>query len=309
MKSLENPQVPKPGKNRASKAKKDDKIYCMIPTPSSAAGYYLDYCSTILSVKNLERACEVFEEQKNRLHEEHKKFIGKISKEPFVASFIIWIKDFGSLRENTLKAATSLLNHDLIRIVDEEGKPWTIAKARNFDHRTILESIRSHREWSLKDRENLVQTYLAFMLWLSAETHGYINRLEDPDYHRSQGRALAYPLFITFLDALTSDNAQLVAKLLYFGGSRTMDEILQLKIEDVDFPKQLMYFNSQPVSYPAHVFTEIDALTHPRKKGKVFLGRQKAPLNPATIFRNFKEAALKVNLGSSFTPANLTTNT
>lgn len=124
----------------------------------------------------------------------------------------------------------------------------------------------------------------------------------------SQGRALPYPSFVSFLSALSNDKSRLVASLLYYGGSRTLEEVLQITLKDVDFEKKVVYFKSTPVNYPAHVFNDIKAIVKPRTSGRLFIGRQGSALNPATIFRNFKEAGVKIGLGSLFTPACLTAN-
>ena len=207
-----------------------------------------------------------------------------------------------------LEGAKMLLEHGLIGVTDNAGRPWTIGKAKGFDHRTVIDTIRCHKEWALPVRENVVKTYLSFISWLSLETHSYISRFEDPDLDRSRGRTLPYSAFISFLEALPNEKARLVASLLYYGGSRTMEEVLQLTLKNVDFEKRVIYFDSVPVSYPGHVFDDIKAIMKPRTSGKVFLGRQGTALHPATIFRNFKEAAVKSGLGPLFTPAHLTTN-
>jgi hypothetical protein len=278
------------------------------PDALEVSNYLADFCAKSALKTKLFQACKVFEDQKRRFKKEHAKFIENISGELFVASFLIWIKEVGALRNDTFEAAKTLLENELIGITDSKGKPWTLEKAKSFDHSIILDTIRCHREWPLQLRETIVRTYTTFLAWLWTETQGYINRFEDPDLLKIQNRALSYPFFITFLEALTNDKARIVAKLLYFGGSRTLEEILQLKIEDVIFEKQFIQFKTHLIAYPTHVFDDIKFLTKPSTKGKVFRGRQNAPLNPATIFRNFKEAALKTNLGSNFTPANLTTN-
>jgi hypothetical protein len=98
--------------------------------------------------------------------------------------------------------------------------------------------------------------------------------------------------------------------LLYFGGTRTLEEVLTLNIENVNIDKRFINFGLQPIAYPLHVFADIKDLSQGRKKGRVFIGRRgkSTSLNPATIFRNFKEAATEVGLGQNFTPKMLVTN-
>ena len=211
------------------------------------------------------------------------------------------------MRTELQNAAQMLVEHGYIGITDTKKNAWTLEDARGFDHSTVLDAIRSQKDITLFTREYLVTTYINFMQWLSNETHGYIERLEDPDLVRARGRAFEYLRFIKFLDAL-KEKEQLVAKLLYFGGTRFLDEILDLQVENVDFEKKMIQYKNQLVSYPGHVFSDISALIGKKTRGQIFSGRQNAPLNPATIFRNFKEAALKVGLEQSFSPAVLILN-
>src|SRR5262249_25891188 len=146
--------------------------------------------------------------------------------QPFVTAFLVWIKEIATDPPTRLLAKT-IMESGFIRITDKEGKVWTIAHAKMFDHRNILEAIRCRREWNFQIRERLVNTYLHFIKWLSKVTHGFVPLLEDPDLCRSQDRSLAFLNFIHFLSKLREED-QLVAKLLYFGGSRSLGEILAL---------------------------------------------------------------------------------
>jgi hypothetical protein len=275
---------------------------------SDSFEFFLNYCKTKLPSQNLVQSCQLFSNESNRLSEEVSKSIEILSEEPFLIAFLVWIKNV-ALEPPERLAAKALLENGFIGITDKKGNVWTLANAKLFDHRNVLEAIRCHREWSFSLRENFVKTYLSFMRWLWMVTFGYIDKLEDPDLWRSQGRSLAYPNFINFLSKL-KDEDQLIAKLLYFGGTRTLEEVLTLNIENINFNERVINFGLQPVAYPWHVFADIKDLLRGRKKGKIFIGRRGklTALNPATIFRNFKEAAIEVGLGQNFTPKILITN-
>ncbi len=269
---------------------------------------FFNYCKAQLPSQDLAQSYHVFLKEKSRLGEEVRQSIDILSKEPFLTAFLVWIKEI-ALEPPERLASKTLLENGFIGIKDKEGQVWTLASARLFDHCNVIEAIRCHKEWSFTLRESLVETYLDFMLWLSKSTFGYIKKTEDPDLWRIQGRYLAYKNFINFLSKL-KDEDQLVAKLLYFGGTRTLEEVLSLNIEDIDFSKRLVNFGLQPVSYPLHVFADLKDLSQDQKKGRIFVGRRGkgTALNPATIFRNFKEAAVEVGLGKNFTPKTLTVN-
>ena len=110
-----------------------------------------------------------------------------------------------------------------------------------------------------------------------------------------------------FLNALNNDKVVAVAKLLYYGGNRTLEEILRINLDQVDFKKHQIKFDDYLIKYPEHVLCDIKALTAPRRNGRVFEGRQKAALNPRTVYRHFQEAAATIGLDPAFNVKWLTT--
>lgn len=273
---------------------------------------FLDLSTELSQNYSLSQCCNLIEEERKQFGESYRKFIDQISKTPFIASFVIWIKKIGYMQPDTLDDAKMLLENRFIGIFNEDGATWTIGDAKNFNHVLVLTGIRCRRDWPFLRRERLVQTYLSFLDWLSSETFGYIDRLEDPDRVRTQKRKLPFSRFIEFLDALPNEKAQLVAKLLYFSEDRSLDDILKLEILQANLTDLKITWDEngsgESTEYPEHVFNDIKALSENRIFGLIFTGRQGAPLNDATIFRNFNEAAQKVGLGESFGPKKLVAN-
>lgn len=122
------------------------------------------------------------------------------------------------------------------------------------DFEAPINEIRCRNGISIADKEDLVTTYLSFITWLSAMSFGRVPSIIDPDLFKIMGRVIGHRQFIQFLSKL-DQKGQLVAKLLYFGGSRTLDDILSLKLEDVNFKSSLIRYDSQLVSYPEHYLT------------------------------------------------------
>lgn len=252
--------------------------------------------------------CKTVENELNHIEKTVQQSLENISKEPFLAIFNIWVKKFGCYFEGLLEASEILLDHNFIRIYDDEGNVLTIDKAKGFNHNKILSEIRCERKWTIRRRESLVNTYISFISWLYRESRGYISPISDPDQLNTDKRMLKFGDFIEFLDAVPNEKSQLIAKLLYFGGKRTLEEILSLKLEQVNFPKKLVDYDTEPTHYPEHVFNDIKAITSPRKTGQIFEGRQTATVNPKTVFRNFQDAAARAQLEIPFYIKTLTTN-
>jgi len=252
-------------------------------------------------------AATIFQDQINHFQKEYQKFIDAIANIPLIVAFTIWLKEARDHYPECDEIAKDLYLKDFLGTLADEGGTWTLAHARYFDDTKVINAIRCSNELTFRKKEKLVHGYITMINWISNKTYGYIKRISDPDLLRSADRALIYPEFINFLEVL-KEKERLVAKLLYFGGSRTLEEVLQLSLENVDFENRQIKYENSLIHYPEHVFNDIKLLTSSRTSGRVFLGRQDAPLNPATIFRNFKEAAQKIELDQNFSPKTLTTN-
>lgn len=268
---------------------------------------FIEMCQKLLPKEPLLKSCDVLEIESTNLRQVNKKIIEKIAKQPFLASFIVWVKSMSSTRSNLINIAQNLLKNGYIGTTDKKGATWSIENAHKFDHTVIIDAIRCNNKITLQMRENLVESYLSFIQWLSEETNGYVTKLEDPDLIKVMGKILPHSSFITFITAL-SNKDQLVAKLLYYGGTPTLDEVLNIQLEDIDFKKHLVHYKSKSVSYPTHVLADIQLISGKKKTGRLFVGRQNSPMSSSKIFRNFKKAANETRMEDSFSPATLTSS-
>lgn len=284
------------------KTKKSINISTATQTDADEIDTLLELYKKQIPAKIILKSCTVLTEKRTQLCDTQK----TISQQPFLAAFILWAKEIAVQNTDMINAAKTLLKAGFIRAIEKNGEIWTIESASKFDHRIIISSIRCQHTWPIHLRELVAKNYISFMEWLSKETYGYIGRLEDPDLLLIKGRLLTHPQFIILLAAL-KDKEQLVAKLLYFGGKRTLEEVLNLQLDAIDFEKNSIRYKSQIIHYPLHIFEDIRAIIGKRSDGRLFLGRQDAPLSRLTIFRNFKEAGLEAGLGKSFLPTALTT--
>ncbi|MCE5293485.1 MAG: hypothetical protein LLF94_02575 [Chlamydiales bacterium] len=249
------------------------------------------------------------QQEMSQLQAGHEKFAHTMASTPFITSFMLWVRHGDS---QNIDIAKALVQNDFIGTHDNSGNVWTMEMAKNFDHQKVLSAIRSTHDWTVRRRETAVTAYIDFINWLSTMTYGYIGQLQDQDPLAVKNRLLPFSKFLDFLDALPNEKSQLVAKLLYFGGDRTLDPVLNLAIESVNFDQLSISWNTlkkdaEITHYPEHVLSDIKALMGNRKQGKIFLGSQKQLLSDVTIFRHFSDASKKA-LGSSFGPKKLTTN-
>lgn len=124
------------------------------------------------------------------------------------------------------------------------------------------------------------------------------------EHFEKKKRKIKIDQFDYFTEFLSQEH-KVVAHLLYFGGSRTLKEVLDIKIEEVDFEKYMVNYNGINISYSKNEINYLRLIVKKRTSGWVFLGRQERPLNPSTIFRAFKKAARCAKI-QGFTTKDLT---
>lgn len=278
-------------------------------SPSDLYDFLVDYYKKKHPIEQLLKGEEAFAHIFQSFEEFIDQYRKNITKQTLISSFFAWIKSIKITRSDLLESYPQdflkvLIQEDLIPF-ELNGRLITLEEISGQDLTLSIEKIRCHLSLPLAVKEIVIQIYLDFLKWLTFSTFGYIPKIEDPDLAKTTGRVISHTQFIQLLGKL-DQKGQLVAKLLYFGGSRTLEEILSLNLEDVNFKQSLIRYGTQLVSYPAHVFADIKALTEPRRTGRIFLGRQNAPLNRVTIFRSFKEAGSVSGLGTDFSPKGLT---
>lgn len=242
----------------------------------------------------------------SRFDEEMDRALFLLIQQPFAGAFGAWVTQMRALDQNVVVYCNEIFKLKILPIHDTI-QSFSVLQASTLNHDQIINDIRSLRDKTIELREHLVSTYISFINWLSQVTYSYIKPIVDPDQIKRDGRVVSYPVFIKLLGCL-DDRSQVVAKLLYFGGTRTLEEVLDLDLKHVDFKTNYINYRSQLVRYPQHILDDIKALTVHRTSGRIFLGRQNTPMNPSTIFRNFKEAGSKVGLGDSFSPKMLIIN-
>lgn len=266
----------------------------------------LDYFKTTIPIEDLKTSVKKFEDEKERLNKVLKQSLGVLREQPLVSAFLIWSKG-NSVKSGYPDYAKILIEKDILRFRDEKRNLLIIKDLKEKFFVDILESIRCRKDIDIWEREMLVLSFKDFVNWMWATTRFSAFDIKDRDKETGYRRFLNYDDFIRFLGKL-DDRCQLVAKLLYFGGSRTLAEVLNIELKDINFVMGTIDFGAQHISYPRHVLEDIKILTKDQKTGKIFAGRKKTSLNAATIFRNFKEASLKLGLEDVYTPKILTTD-
>jgi|SRR5579862_1243658 len=198
-----------------------------------------------------------------------------------------------------------LINTELLPLTHKK-KPISLQEFSFQDPSLVIDGIRCHKDWSISKREDYVLLYTSFSDWLSKESFGYIPEAKDFDRISTQKRLIPFEKYTEILMQLDL-REQILAKIFYLGGPRALEEVLSLKIEDVDFDRFLIR-SPEAVSYPRHLFEDIRQHLDGRQKGFVFMGRDGNRISHTTPFRALKTVASELKLDSEFTFKDLTRN-
>jgi len=232
------------------------------------------------------------------------KLVETISSLPLLSTILFWIeketKDTFTASRHA-QMMKELISEGFIGIKDNKGNLWTLKHMVSIGHDSIIEAIRCNDVWPIEKTESYVKFYIDFVNWLSEKSLGYVPKASDPIMERIRWRKLPYNYFIAITQKLSS-REQVISQLLYFGGTRTLEEILTLKIEDISLSSGHIILSKTPIPFPKHVLKNLKAYTDGRKKGLVFIGkRQGEKLDPTLPYRALKTVVSKLDLDPSFT--------
>ena len=94
----------------------------------------------------------------------------------------------------------------------------------------------------------------------------------------------------------------LIAKLLYFGAP-TMDEVLNLRVSQVDLKKGIVKFNKFSVRYPKHVMLDLKGyLTKKDKEELIFVNLRGEMVERTHLNNCFNRASRKISSSKRITP-------
>lgn len=239
-----------------------------------------------------------FLEASNHTIDEIKKFESKIKDIPLLAILSIWTED--SILAGTGRTVDVLMELIKKKTIGKTGKLLTLEEFAKEDHDSVIDAIRINKEWTIWEREEYVHHYISFENWLSVKTFGFIPKAVDYDRLISEKRKLSFNKYYRILNEL-QDRERILAKIFYLGGSRSLEEVLSLKIEDVDYFKKAIKLSGEFVSYPRHVLVDILDYIGDRKKGFVFTGKGGERINHTVPYRALKTVISKLKLDPSFT--------
>jgi integrase len=229
--------------------------------------------------------------------EAFKEEISEVSISVFIAMWADIVREDAAYCVERLKMMADLVEVKLLPLM-------SLKDFSKLNFSSILDSIRCFEKWTIAKREDIVLLYLSFISWLCKETFNYVPDPIDPDREASQKRQVSFKTYIGLLERLDL-RERILAKIFYLGGARALEEVLSVRIEDVDFKKRKIQF-SEEVFYPAHLFEDIRKYTEGRKKGYLFEGRKGERISHTTTFRALKRVAADLKLDPEFTFKELT---
>lgn len=246
---------------------------------------------------------EAMSEAQNHFKDAIGSFQKKLSKIPIGAEIENWLQNLDLSESIVSKFETNILqliDLGLLKLV-HNGQVRTLNTLSPEEHRTIIERIRCTPKLTTLEKEELVKTYILFSQHLSQATCRLIMQGEDPDFQRTIKKIVKYQEFIEFVQLLPERDA-LIAKLLYFGAP-TMDEVLNLKVSQVDLKKNMIKFNKFSVSYPKHVMMELKSYLNKKEKDElIFMNLHGERIERTHLNNCFNRASRKTTSNTRITP-------
>jgi integrase len=234
------------------------------------------------------------------VYDEIRKFESKIKNLPFVSIVLLWARYVikGPLGIPNIEMMNDLIENKILGF--KNGKALTLGEFATCDQDLVIDSIRSNKEWIIWKREEYVHLYINFADWLSEVAFGLIPKASDRDRLIAEKRKLPFNQYIKILNEL-QDRERVLAKIFYLGGARFLEEVLSLKIEDIDYFNKTIKISGESISYPGHVLNDLLDYIGDRKKGFVFSGKGGERINHTVPYRALKSVISKLKLDPSFT--------
>jgi integrase len=230
-------------------------------------------------------------------------FQRELSKIPIGAEIENWLRSL-DLPEETISRYES----DMLRLIDlgllelvQNGQVRTLRELSLKEHQTIIEQIRCVPKLTIAEKEELVATYVLFSQHVSRVTCRLITQGENPDFQRTIKKIVKYQEFIKLVQLLPERDA-LIAKLLYFGAP-TLDEVLNLKVHQIDPRNNMVKYNKFSMLYPRHVIIELkDYLNKKEKDDLIFVNLHGERVERTHLNNCFNRASRKISNNTRITP-------
>ena len=263
---------------------------CGFPQPLLRDKYleFIQKCSVLDSkydASTLMSYGDELSKKSDKINKILEKFLNEIKEYPVIAMITNWAKTIKStgLANQCVETMDNLISKQIIpfksTVRDDLmslGEFFESDREGVIDfesgHQAVIDAIRCVSEWPLAIQEAHISIYMEFALWLCVTSFGHFPSAYDHDRTIAGRRKLKFEQYIQIIQEL-SDRERILAKLFYLGGSRSLEEVLSLKIEDINFRECTLRLSDDNVFYPKHVFNDLKTYIVGRKKGPVFIGR------------------------------------
>lgn len=241
-----------------------------------------------------------------RMKEEFSKFRDALREVPIAIAIGYWMKGLitdSFWHDKYFFKMMQLQERKIIPYVDTAGQPVTLQYFMQYGHQDILERIRCVMDWSLLEREDMVECYVRFSHSLARDTYHVVPHGFDPDRDRVANKFIRYELFLEFVQQLPERDA-LIAKLLYFGAP-SIEAALCLTRDALH--ERSIQFELMEVKLPWHLLLGIRAYLKDKPPGQklIFANVRGAEVERAHLNQSFARACEKMAQNEKITPGSL----
>lgn len=250
-------------------------------------------------------------------------FIEKLEYTPIKAAIQEWLSNLNKgTRTNYAYYAADMIRRKIIPEFDVSGKDFTVEQFRHVPHELVIDFIKRIEDWSEGTRQVHAACYISFTSYLERITQGWFRRAlpstlaSNPTFFQIRDKCATKALTLAewhrFIEALHEINERdsLIARCM-FQGAKRISEVLNAKIEQIDFEKNIINFRQSktggtikeiPISYPLHFMKELREYIGSRKDGHIFVTRNGNPVTRVRLNYSFEKASTKASLTNKVTP-------
>lgn len=251
----------------------------------------------------IDKYLKVFNTKGQEIRKEIDQFNKQISAFPLAVLIRLWADNLGKnevLGEKYLSMMWDLIENRVIPLKDQKsGKPLTLDTFK-LSNSFIIDQIRCNKKWTIDERELLVVFYQEFSRWLSHQTFNLISEAIDYEKELASHRKISFSTYIEFIKAL-EPRERILTKIFYLGGSVALEDVLSIKIENLNFEDSCIKIGCEDIEFPSHLMCDLKEFVGDKKKGYVFRGKQNDRINHTVPYRALKPVAIKLGFAEDFT--------
>ena len=248
----------------------------------------------------------------DEINQEVSEFKEKLEYIPIKFIVYKWLMTSRCYKKDYASYITKFFKRKIMHEFFADGDKFTVGGFRHIRHQAAIERIRKIEDLSENTKEKMVGCYISFLGYLNTISYGWFKRenfMVKTNYKMAPNianKTLSFSDWRTFIDVLFSINVrdELIARCI-IQGTRRVSDVLDLKVNQVDFLKNIIYFKRgnkrDEIVYNAQFIKELrvyieDTADQRKDSSMVFVTRTGKRVVRSRLNYSFAKASLKFGI-------------